>query len=205
VAEGLALRRELEMIWESGPWKQELQRLSHTIRTEAAKDVDGMDGRREFKLEQAIFYSAFVVRKLIENKKLTDETAGHSIEVTGFRSRRSKVASLSFAGTTSCDFDKEYDLKKPFRLRMSPSDLAGEIIHSQKLMWEISDQGCVVGAYLCSYRKAEDRLILLPLELLCSLLGRVSKDEITQWRAKRHTMPTTDGKSERVVIKYSLK
>ncbi len=193
------------MIWESGPWKQELQRLSRTIRTEAAKDFEGMDGRREFKLERAIFYSAFVVRKLIEKKKLTDATSGHSIEVTGFGSRRSKVGLLSFVGSTSCDFDKEYDLKKPFRLRMSPSDLAGEIIHSHKLMWEISDRGCVVGAYLCSYRNAEDRLILLPLELLCSLLGRVSNDDITQSRLERHTIPATDGKPERVVIKHSLK
>ncbi len=72
------------MIWESWPWKVELRRLSRAIKAEAARipSMDEVDQRSEFKLE------AFVIRKLIENKKITDKVAGYSLNA--FRSRRPK-------------------------------------------------------------------------------------------------------------------
>ncbi len=195
------------MISESYPWKQELRRLACLIRTETAKPIDiaSMDERSEFKLERAIFYAAFVVRKLIENKKITDKVAGHSVEVKAFGSRRQKVGNVIFAMSTSCDLDKEYDLARPYRVRMSPSDLGGKIIHSHKLMWECADDGCILGMYLCSYRQAEDRLVLLPLELFCSVIKRVANDAVTQARLERVTKPSTKGTAESVAIKYVLK
>jgi hypothetical protein len=153
------------MIWESYPWKRELRRLARTIRAQAAtaRDLDDVDERREFKLERAIFYAAFVMRKLIESKKVTDKVAGHSVEVTAFKSRRPKAGNLILAPSTSCDLDKEYDLGREHKIRMSPCFLAEELIHSHKLMWDCNEKGCVVGIYVCSDRRAEDRLISLPI------------------------------------------
>ena len=50
---------------------------------------------RMFKLERVIFYAAFVVRKLIENGKITDKVARHVVEVAAFKANDAYRLSLS--------------------------------------------------------------------------------------------------------------
>ena len=77
------------MISESRPWKQERKKLLRTIRAEARRlkfDDEGEQYEaRLFKLERAIFYAAFVIRKLIENGKITDKVGRQAVEVTAFK------------------------------------------------------------------------------------------------------------------------
>ncbi len=151
----------------------------------------------------AVFYAAFVIRKLIENKQITDKVAGYSLNA--FRSRRPKEGNIGFALSTSCDLDKEFEIERPCRVRMAPSDLTAEIIHNHKLMWDVGDDGHIVGIYLCSYQKAADRLILLPLDVLHDVIAQVANDAVIEAHFERITGPSADGAGGHVTIRYVLK
>ena len=109
-----------------------------------------------FKLERVIFYAAFVVRKLIENGKITDKVARQVVEVAAFKANDAYRLSLSGSFTAVFDED-EYALDQPEKLTLIPTDLASEIIHSHKLVWSFGENGYVEGIFLSSYRNDRKR------------------------------------------------
>ena len=71
------------MIYESYPWKQDLLRRKRLFITYNTYDHFQKDEERTFTvLEKSIFYSAFIIRKLIECRdKTSDEADKYKIEV----------------------------------------------------------------------------------------------------------------------------
>ena len=65
------------MIHESAPWKRELARCAKHLKpskTDCSVEVP-------FQLERALFLSAFIIRKLVESRKLTDSVARQKLSV----------------------------------------------------------------------------------------------------------------------------
>lgn len=75
------------MILESWPWKQDLlRRKSLLIRYNTSDHLLENEERAYTTIEKAIFYSAFIIRKLIDcGGKLSDEADKYSIHAKSIR------------------------------------------------------------------------------------------------------------------------
>jgi hypothetical protein len=112
------------MIFESFPWKMELKR--HLLVSQKWSEKAKTE-RARFYLKRAVFLSAFILRKMMENRKLTDAVRDRSIRCEAFRSFRPVSDSISrFSGTDTDD----YDMTKPETITISAFDLMSEIMHS---------------------------------------------------------------------------
>ena len=75
------------MIYESYPWKQDLLRRKRLIQQYNHPELLGDDNDRAYTvIEKAIFYSAFIIRKLIDCKgKVSDEVDKYSFTIKGLQ------------------------------------------------------------------------------------------------------------------------
>jgi hypothetical protein len=71
------------MIFESYPWKKEIGRLLKSLRRWSSKPNSET---AEFYIQRAVFICAFAMRKLMENRKLTDALRDKSIRCKAYRS-----------------------------------------------------------------------------------------------------------------------
>ena len=79
------------MIYESYPWKQDLLRRKQLILKYNRADFlsEDQDNRAYTVIEKAIFYSAFIIRKLIDCKtKVSDDVDTYKFTLTGIRPRK---------------------------------------------------------------------------------------------------------------------
>ena len=70
------------MIFESSPWKQDLRKRKNLIiKYNTADHFEKNDDATYTVIEKAIFYSAFIIRKLIDcGGKLSDEAENYSLK-----------------------------------------------------------------------------------------------------------------------------
>ena len=75
------------MIYESYPWKQDLLRRRRLIQKYNSSELHGKNDERAYTvIEKAIFYSAFIIRKLIDCKgKVSDEVDEYIFHLKGNR------------------------------------------------------------------------------------------------------------------------
>ena len=75
------------MIYESYPWKQDLLHRKRLIQKYNRAELLGEDDNRAYTvIEKAIFYSAFIIRKLIDCKgKVSDEVDKYKFHLKGIR------------------------------------------------------------------------------------------------------------------------
>ncbi len=96
------------MIFESLPWKMELADHLRRFKTWEKKLHTEKGG---FYIERGVFLSAFIVRKLMENRKVTDAVRDSVLGIEAYRAKRLLSDRVSrFFGVS--DPSMEYDLKK---------------------------------------------------------------------------------------------
>ena len=72
-------------MYESAPWRTELRKFAVSI--DETPFWPGRDATVPFELERAVFFSAAVLRKLIEDRKVTDDFRARSITVETYRTK----------------------------------------------------------------------------------------------------------------------
>ena len=133
--------------------------------------------RGYFLIERGIFVSAFIVRKLIENKKVTDNIRNRSFNCQSYNAFRPLSDRVSrFNGIGS--IDREYDLSKPSSLHLSFYDLASEIMHSYVFVPEVDDQNRFVSFFINSYRGRDDRVLSVSLDQYQKAVELVVADSV---------------------------
>lgn len=176
------------MIWESEPWKKELRKFSELIKTISDQEIQYCEESKEdhqnpfFELEKSLFLSGFILRKLIENKKITRRVSDAFILLEAFDALPNVETVVSYITNPLYDVQRRYDLKNPQEFRCSAHDLAGEIIHSFGLAWVVSEDGRVDGLYLCSYKNEKKRALFLPIGTYVRVLNRIADDEAVGMR-----------------------
>jgi hypothetical protein len=162
------------MIFESYPWKQELKRLQKSLRTWAVRPNSG---RAEFYIQRAIFFSAFAVRKLMENRKVTDVVRDKSIRCNAFRPFRPISDRVStFFGLADITID--YEMTKPEQMTLNCFDLMSEIMHSYVFKIGLDEKDAMICFLVNSYNKRDARLIEIDLTAFESIVRDVIHDRI---------------------------
>lgn len=83
------------MIFESFPWKQDLRRRKNLIiKYNTAEHFEKNDDTTYTVIEKAIFYSAFIIRKLIDcGGKLSDESENYRLKTVSPTTKKEVGAS----------------------------------------------------------------------------------------------------------------
>lgn len=156
------------MIHDSNPWKNELlqtaawlQRLRLTERTREVTHI---------KLEKAVFFAAYAIRKLVEAHKLSDAVVGHPIDIEYFPAKR-QVTLLNWDR-----IDRNYDFESP---GVEPRDLVyvcNQLIHSYAFAPEVAEDGRLAAVLVASDKRKSTKLYRIPRVQLLGLLRLVGRD-----------------------------
>jgi hypothetical protein len=96
------------MVYESAPWRTEIKKHALTLRDAPQWPIEGVP----FDIEKALLYSAVVLRKLIEDKKVADEFGKMEIELSTLIASAPPRKSVWRNTPGSVDFDWESEKKK---------------------------------------------------------------------------------------------
>ncbi|MGX1325435.1 hypothetical protein AB7M17_008943 [Bradyrhizobium sp. USDA 377] len=168
------------MIFESYPWKMELNRHLVLLRKWSK---NAKTKRARFYLERAVFLSAFVLRKMMENRKLTDAVRDRSIHCEAFRPLRPLSDRVSrFSGSDADD----YDMTKSETVTMSAFDLMSEIMHSYIFIHVLDDRNRVIEFLVNSYHKRDHRLLAIAKHDFERILDDAIQDQVTEMHTYVH-------------------
>lgn len=170
------------MIWESWPWKQELldhaNVIGETLANYSDIETEGEDfSALEFRLERAVFYSAYIIRKLVENGKLTDTCSSQKVAVAVYKSIATEP---SIRRSFGLEIGKNFESSENNKITLHLNALMSEIIHSFLLAWQSDKNGLVEGMFLSSYKNQNKRAILLKLDQYCDIIRSVGIDEVVR-------------------------
>lgn len=167
------------MIFDSEIWKivlwRDLRDLRRYLgRTGLSKRSDACD-RAAVAVEKFVFTSAFIVRKLFESKKVSDEVSGSKVSGTSFpRAAQTRITRLNWH-----HIDRHYDLSRGRSCQILVRDICNRLIHSAVFMSDFAeDQPTMVGFYFTSDRTKEDALYYIFLDDYFSIVENVIEDDI---------------------------
>ena len=170
------------MILESWPWKQELLNhanvISETLVNYSSTDIEEEElGAMEFRLERAVFYSAYIIRKLIENGKLTDICSTQKISVSVYKSIATQP---SIRKSFGLEMGRNFESFENNKITLQLDSLMSEIIHSFLLVWQRGDSGQLEGMLLSSYKNQTKRALLLKFDQLIEIIRSVGNDDVVK-------------------------
>ena len=169
------------MIHESHPWKKKILADADVISRWAAKST--ASDRSYMILERKIFVSAFRMRKLIENNKLTDRTKKLTVPCRAYPFRGTHIDFLN-----SHRLDEHYDFSKEKRVSMNINMLANQIIHSMIFHWQ-STEDCsrspVSGFLVSSDHAMKKELYAIAITDYISALRTIGRDVVNKITIKR--------------------
>jgi hypothetical protein len=171
------------MIFESFPWKKEIERLLKSLRKWSSKPTSE---RAEFYIQRAVFLSAFILRKLMENRKVTDAVRDQSIRCNAYPAFRS-VSDRVSTFTGLADVTDDYDFTKPEDVTLSCFDLMSEVMHSYVFRIVIDDQtNSMISFLVNSYNRRDNRLLEIDLQRFESVLTDAIRDSVESMSISRH-------------------
>ncbi|MFC6196856.1 hypothetical protein [Ponticaulis profundi] len=177
------------MLTETALWKTELSSLKTNLLSVSIADDESV----LFSLERSLYYSALVVRKLLENRRLTDKLAMHELSVSVFRARPENVSEVIRTATRYFEIGKDFDENPENKIRLKLSKICSEIIHSFALIWALDESGSIDSVIVSSHINQNDRAILLSLSDWETILQSIVDDEVLEVDVRR------DSKTGKVV------
>jgi len=162
------------MIWDSAIWKKGLQKELGSfskliINTETFK-VEYFN----FVAERFFFVSAFIIRKLSEGNKLSDELTSKGLNCIRYRRKNDKGV-IDFLNCY--DIERFYDLDKKDRHILKLKDTCNSLIHSF-VFSTVVDSGQLTGIFVNSERTKDKCLYYIELNTFIGLINDVINDEI---------------------------
>jgi hypothetical protein len=160
------------MIWDSVPWKQEIERRASSLR--GRKKQKRWGAASVAKLEQDVFYAAFAVRKLIEAFKVSDEVESLTIVAEKYPPTKKVVDVLNWHR-----IDELFDLSSKKRRTFCPKELCHQIIHSFVFVPRLDDDtGSLSGFFIVSDHRKDEELYFFGIDEIIRMLEAVANDSI---------------------------
>lgn len=173
------------MIFESGPWKDDLSSYRNKITEYSSskyfQNNDDVSDNAYLTLEKSIFYSAFVIRKLVECKtKLSDEADYYALKVEIFESKRHFDNMHNWISETS------HDWNTPQKKTKQGKDVCNWLIHSLifKLAYNDDDQS-VEGFFVSSDLDSDKCLYYVSINDWLNYIDFISSDDVSELYAER--------------------
>lgn len=165
------------MIWESWPWKKDLERRSAALnkRINQTRWLESSLAN----VEQDVFLSAYIIRKLLDAKKLSDEVESIALHAK-YSIRTGRVPDIM----NWHRFEEFYDLAHPTAVDVCLRDFCDQIIHSFVFMVAASSPG-LEGFYVASDRERWLGLYYFDIKDAIRVLKRVARDGIASVHRER--------------------
>jgi len=158
-------------------WRKELTAHLKELTTSANEVVEA---EALFKLDRPLLYSAFIVRKLSEDVAVSDKLRGDWLEVREHPSTRNGAPFFMEIIAGSLEIEDHFDLDAHTLVRMSYSDIASEIIHSDGLIWA-TDENYPNAFLVFSYRNTLKRAVGVGLDQYTGMLEAIIADQPKRW------------------------
>lgn len=172
------------MIVESYPYKKELQGIHHEIQ----KKIALKRFRKEtfWAIEKSLSVSAYVIRKMLEAHKLSDEV--RTLKIPAAIGRLKPAVFIDTLNNHRI-FEK-YNLIKTIKSQVSVKDLTNRLIHSFIFAFWFNDRGNKVVGFLLNSDKTIDQLYMILIENYLLLLENVFTDDVeySEWQKKKKVL-----------------
>lgn len=163
------------MINESHPWKLDLRRRLRLIRKyNTAGLLERDDDSAYTILEKCVFYSAFIIRKLIECVRLSDDAERYSFQAIGIKPVKHIDRMHHWPDENSHDWEKEA------RITVAGKDLCNWLIHSFVFFFEFEENGLISSFCISSDYDRNKILYKIALNDWISYMNYVASDDITE-------------------------
>jgi len=160
------------MIWESGPWKEQLVRDAGRLRKLARMTLNIDDCERElFQLERLIFMTAYSMRKLWESEKLSTSWNTARLPCVRFPLKGEVPDAMNWH-----HLERHYDLGNGSEGGLKPEEYCDRIIHSFAFSPIVGDAKSLDSFYFTSDRMRKHALWMVGLDDICNLVRRTGKD-----------------------------
>lgn len=159
-------------MYESAPWRTELRKQAIVLR-----DVPSWPSEEiQFELERALFYSGVVLRKLMEDRKLTDEFCARTMLVPVHITVPTDKDSVHRNMPGSVEIDPVAHNQQEVPL----AELCNQIIHFLMREWLLGEQDMAPSVVLSSYRHQDRYAYRLSLEDWANILEEAANSWPTQ-------------------------
>lgn len=162
------------MIFESYPWKQDLHRRKNLIlRYNNVELFEKNEERTCTVIEKAIFYSAFIVRKLIDcGGKLSDEAENYSIKAFAVNPLKHVDILHRWPEEDSHDWDNEQEVT------VSGKNVCNWLIHSFMFYFVFNENGIVDSFGVTSDYDKNKILYRIPLKTWLEYVDYIATDDV---------------------------
>ncbi|WBT06484.1 hypothetical protein PFY01_02050 [Brevundimonas vesicularis] len=170
------------MIFESSPWKASLIRDAGLISRWAIKPPSA---RRSFLIEKKLFLSAYSLRKLSDDHKLSSATLSAAVSV--------KIAPALKKGFSKIRHwpDRYFDMENTVSSTMAWRRVLNLLIHSTVFLEDLGDDGHYGGFWVTSDQEQRRGLIRVDLADIVTLISRAAGDYPS---AIRHTWISSENR-----------
>jgi hypothetical protein len=172
------------MIDDSQVWKSRLRRARTSLRRKlrAAAHDSGLAEDAFVEVEAFAFLAGYIVRKLIEARKLSDELESSAMKVLAYPAR----ADYPLDFLSAHKIDRGYDLTNPVQREVGLRTICNLLVHSFVFMPSTNEGGTTwTGFFLNSDRTKNKELVFIAREDFDLLVDEVLKDDIVEMQVDR--------------------
>jgi hypothetical protein len=157
------------MIGESWYYIEELKAIAASLRKWEKRKRKGLSDADYFRIERSVFHGAFIVRKLIEARKIKDKAASQTFPLVSFPNIQ-RVTSDNWHR-----LDENYNLMQETRVRPSLRFICNQFIHSYVFILGASSAGGLGYIFFSSDKERNHRLFRMTTRSLARLFESVSR------------------------------
>jgi len=157
------------MVRESHPWKEELLKISSSIKSRLSQKRWAQ--RSSFLFEKEIFVSFYIIRKLIESKTLSSQNLKLKIKCLS-------VPSTKYGATyfNEHNLERLFDFTKIREIKIELNALCNQIIHSYVFEPTFDDEFNLVGFFVSSDEKRNEILYIFLIEDIIKVMNIIGND-----------------------------
>jgi hypothetical protein len=172
------------VIDDSNVWKDRLRRERTALKRSLRRSLHDPDQVESAlaAIEVFAFLVGYIVRKLIESKKLSDELEGATMEVVAHK-RREPDSKLDFLNAHHVE--RAYDLSAAHKKNLGLRQLCNLLVHSFVFMPAIDQKEVCAGFYVNSDQTKERELVFVDWADFDLLVSEVVQDDVVAMSVDR--------------------
>jgi len=172
------------MIWESSIWKEEIQKELDDFYCYLKSEPDIENEYFSLRVEKIFFVSAFIIRKLIESNKISDELLAKQYSAHKYK----RITKESLIDFLNCHHvDEFYDLQCPELCTFRIKEICNLLIHSFVFILSLDENLKLIGVFINSDRLKNSWLYELNIEIFFKIISDVTNDDIVSMEYNRET------------------